>query len=73
MPTTFADSKVQISERVARSRREETYNAALEIHAWLIRCLSVIIPFNGKITNVILPFYSKITMSICYFQDRVRI
>lgn len=32
MPTIFKDGKVQISERVARSRREETYEAALEIH-----------------------------------------
>ena len=32
MPTIFKDGKVQISERVARSRREETYIAALEIH-----------------------------------------
>ena len=32
MPTIFKDGKVQISERVARSRREETCEAALEIH-----------------------------------------
>ena len=32
MPTIFKDGKVQISERVARSHREETYEAALEIH-----------------------------------------
>ena len=57
MPTTFADSKVQISERVARSRREETYNAALEIHAWLILgvCLSL---FH---------LMAKLQMSFCHF------
>ena len=32
MPTAFKDSTIQISEKVARSRREETYQAALEIH-----------------------------------------
>ena len=32
MPTTFKNRKLQISEKVARSRREETYQAALEIH-----------------------------------------
>jgi hypothetical protein len=31
MPTTFKDSTIQIGEKVARSRREETYQAALEI------------------------------------------
>jgi hypothetical protein len=33
MPTTFADGKVEICERVARTRRQETYHAALEIHS----------------------------------------
>jgi hypothetical protein len=32
MPTSFKDSTIQISEKVGRSRREETYQAALEIH-----------------------------------------
>lgn len=32
MPTMFEDGKLQISERVASSRRKETYEAALEIH-----------------------------------------
>ncbi len=32
MPTKFEAGKLQISEKVARSRREETYQAALEVH-----------------------------------------
>ena len=32
LPTSFIDSKVQINARVARSRRKQTYEAAVEIH-----------------------------------------
>ena len=32
MPTMFEAGKLQISEKVAWSRREETYEAALEVH-----------------------------------------
>lgn len=33
IPTAFADGKIQLSDRVAGSRRKETYQAALEIHS----------------------------------------
>ena len=32
MPTSLIDDKVQINARVARSRRKQTYEAAVEIH-----------------------------------------
>ena len=32
MPTSFIDGNVQINARVARNRRKQTYETAIEIH-----------------------------------------
>ena len=41
MSTMFEAGKLQISEKVARSRREETYQAALEVHGGEIKSAEV--------------------------------